>query len=66
MKIDKQLQFVIILGILYVLLSGVGPPAKPLRSYGSRGSMGPQYPYDQLYSIPGIVTTKTINLELKN
>lgn len=31
-----------------------GPPAKPLRSYGSRGSMGPQYPYDQLYSIPGI------------
>lgn len=30
-------------------------PAKPIRSYGSRGSLGPQYPYtqDQLYSIPG-------------
>lgn len=34
----------------------VGAPTKPLRSYGSRGSMGPTYPYppDQLYSIPGI------------
>lgn len=33
----------------------LGMPAKPIRSYGSRGSLGPQYPYtqDQLYSIPG-------------
>ncbi|XP_031635781.1 uncharacterized protein LOC116348799 isoform X4 [Contarinia nasturtii] len=32
----------------------IGPPVKPLRSYGSRGSMNAQYPYsqDQLYSIP--------------
>ncbi|GAB0099546.1 hypothetical protein DMENIID0001_154210 [Sergentomyia squamirostris] len=33
----------------------IGVPAKPLRSYGSRGSMGPgafPYPPDQLYSIP--------------
>ncbi|XP_059608742.1 uncharacterized protein LOC132256385 isoform X4 [Phlebotomus argentipes] len=34
--------------------NSVGVPAKPLRSYGSRGSMGPAFPYppDQLYSIP--------------
>ncbi|XP_037915678.1 uncharacterized protein LOC119654382 isoform X3 [Hermetia illucens] len=34
--------------------NAVGAPAKPLRSYGSRGSMGPPFPYppDQLYSIP--------------
>ncbi|XP_063696322.1 uncharacterized protein LOC134827553 isoform X5 [Culicoides brevitarsis] len=34
--------------------NSVGMPAKPIRSYGSRGSLGPQYPYtqDQLYSIP--------------
>ncbi|XP_055846008.1 uncharacterized protein LOC129911982 isoform X5 [Episyrphus balteatus] len=34
--------------------AAVGAPAKPLRSYGSRGSMGPpfSYPPDQLYSIP--------------
>ncbi|XP_055694362.1 uncharacterized protein LOC129796454 isoform X5 [Lutzomyia longipalpis] len=34
--------------------NAVGVPAKPLRSYGSRGSMGPAFPYppDQLYSIP--------------
>ncbi|CAO1382613.1 unnamed protein product [Diamesa hyperborea] len=34
--------------------NSIGVPAKPLRSYGSRGSMGPQFPYpqDQLYSIP--------------
>ncbi|KAL7038532.1 hypothetical protein ACKWTF_009600 [Chironomus riparius] len=34
--------------------SSIGVPAKPIRSYGSRGNMAPQFPYptDQLYSIP--------------
>ncbi|XP_070499918.1 myb-like protein P isoform X5 [Chironomus tepperi] len=34
--------------------SSIGVPAKPMRSYGSRGNMAPQFPYptDQLYSIP--------------
>lgn len=41
-----------------------GAPTKPLRSYGgSRGSMGPSYPYppDQLYSIPGITICELLS-----
>ncbi|XP_062544828.1 coiled-coil domain-containing protein AGAP005037 isoform X2 [Armigeres subalbatus] len=34
--------------------STTGLPSKPIRSYGSKGSIGPSFPYspDQLYSIP--------------